>query len=77
MACQPWPGSGVFATEPLESQLVATDSALHPEPVAEKEPKEPQSCFEKMERSTMLKGEATAEERVQAQVCVDDLEGDR
>ena len=75
--------------ELLESQLVEKDSALHPEPVAEEEPEEPQSCFAKMERSTMLpalasdgnrvvaKGEATAEERAQAQECVDDREGDQ
>ena len=54
-----------------ESQLVEKDAALHPDPVAEATPEEPQSWFFRME-STMLpamasktnkivtKGEATA-----------------
>jgi len=75
--------------ELLESQLVEKDAALHPEPVAEEEPEEPQSWFAKMERSTMLpamaseankivaKGEATAEERAQSQECAGDDEGDQ
>lgn len=54
-----------------ESQLVEKDAALHPDPVAEATPEEPQSWFVRME-STMLpamasktnkivtKGEATA-----------------
>jgi hypothetical protein len=74
--------------ELIESQLVEREAALHPEPVQEEEPEEPQSFFAKFERSTMLpalaseankvvaKGEATAEERAQAQASANDSDGD-
>ena len=41
-----------------ESQLVEKDAALHPDPVAEATPEEPQSWFVRME-STMLSAMAS------------------
>jgi len=75
--------------ELLESQLVEKDAALHPEPVAEEEPKEPQIWFARMERSTMTprNGLRGQQDRCEGQVrgrgarpgtrCAGDDEGDQ